>query len=95
MINDGSSDTEALEQVLERYPDNLLYIEQENQGAAAAQYRTTRRHGRVCCFPRRRRQIAGFLEKQIELLKSNNADIVFADADLLVIRRLMGARSCK
>src|SRR5687767_15966898 len=36
VINDGSSDTKELEQVLQRYPANLRYIKQENQGAGAA-----------------------------------------------------------
>src|SRR5688500_16843212 len=36
VINDGSSDNVQLEQVLQRYPVNLHYIKQDNQGAAAA-----------------------------------------------------------
>lgn len=84
VINDGSSDTEALEQVLERYPDNLLYIEQENQGAAAARNAGLRAaSGEFVAFlDADDRWVPEFLEKQMELLKSNNVDIVFADADL-------------
>ncbi|HEX3187385.1 MAG TPA: glycosyltransferase, partial [Pyrinomonadaceae bacterium] len=36
VINDGSADTPELERVLQRYPSNLRYIKQENQGAGAA-----------------------------------------------------------
>ena len=84
VINDGSSDTEDLEQVLRRYPSNLRYIKQANQGAAAARNAGLRAAGGelVAFLDADDTWVPEFLEKQMELLKSSDADIVFADATL-------------
>jgi glycosyltransferase involved in cell wall biosynthesis len=82
VINDGSSDTEQLEQVLQQYPSNLHYIKQENQGAAAARNAGLRAAtGQFVAFlDADDTWFPSFLEKQMELLKSSKADLVFADA---------------
>lgn len=82
VINDGSSDTEQLEQVLQRYPANLCYIKQENQGAAAARNAGLRAAGGelVAFLDADDTWLPVFLEKQLELLKRTGADLVFADA---------------
>lgn len=82
VVNDGSSDTEQLEQVLQRYPSNLHYIKQENQGAAAARNAGLRAAtGDFIAFlDADDTWLPAFLDKQMELLKSSNADLVFADA---------------
>lgn len=82
VINDGSSDTEQLEQVLQRYPANLCYIKQDNQGAAAARNAGLRAAtGEFVAFlDADDTWIRSFLEKQMELLRSSKADLVFADA---------------
>src|SRR5205807_1538639 len=36
VVNDGCPDTAALERVLERYPEKIRYLKQENAGVAAA-----------------------------------------------------------
>lgn len=82
VINDGSSDTEELEQVLQRYPANLRYIKQDNQGAAAARNAGLRAAtGEFVAFlDADDTWVPAFLEKQMELLRSSKADLVFADA---------------
>ncbi len=92
VINDGSSDTEELEQVLHRYPANLRYIKQENQGAGAARNAGLRAAtGEFVAFlDADDTWVRGFLEKQIELLRSSKADLVFADALLFGDSRLEG-----
>lgn len=82
VINDGSSDTEELERVLQRYPANLRYIKQDNQGAAAARNAGLRAAtGEFVAFlDADDTWVPAFLEKQMELLRSSKADLVFADA---------------
>ncbi len=36
VVNDGSPDTDALEQVLARYPDRITYLKKENGGVSSA-----------------------------------------------------------
>ena len=82
VVNDGSSDTARLEQVLKRYPSKLIYIKQENQGAAVARNSGLRAaNGEFVAFlDADDRWVSEFLEKQLDLLKRSNADLVFADA---------------
>jgi len=92
VINDGSSDTKELEQVLQRYPANLRYIKQENQGAGAARNAGLRaaRGEFVAFLDADDTWLPTFLEHQMELLKRKNADIVFCDAMLFGDSRLAG-----
>ena len=82
VINDGSSDTEDLERVLQRYPSNLRYIKQENQGAAVARNAGLRAAtGDLVAFlDADDTWLPTFLEKQMKLLSTTNADLVFSDA---------------
>lgn len=82
VINDGSPDTEQLEGVVERYPSNLRYIKQENQGAAAARNAGLRaaRGEFVAFLDADDTWLPTFLERQLALLKNTGAELVFADA---------------
>lgn len=82
VINDGSPDTQELERVLQRFPSKLHYIKQENQGAAAARNTGLRAaEGEFVAFlDADDAWLPTFMEKQLDLLKRNNADFVFADA---------------
>ena len=82
VINDGSSDTQELERVLQRFPAKLHYIKQENQGAAVARNAgLLAACGEFVAFlDADDTWLPAFLEKQFALLKQNNADLVFADA---------------
>ena len=84
VINDGSPDTEALEQVLKRYPSNLHYIKQENQGAAAARNTGLRASQAefVAFLDADDTWLPEFLEKQMDFLERSNADFVYCDAYL-------------
>lgn len=85
VINDGSPDTAALEQVLQRYPANLRYLKQENQGAAAARNTGLRAAETefVAFLDADDTWLPEFLEKQLEFLERSNADFVFCDALLV------------
>ncbi len=85
VINDGSRDTEALEKVLERYPEKLRYIKQENKGAAAARNTGLRAAaGELVAFlDADDTWLPNFLEQQINLLQRSGADFVYADALLV------------
>ena len=82
VINDGSPDTELLERELRPYSGKLHYIKQENRGAAAARNAGVRaaRGELVAFLDADDTYLPNFLEKQIELLKSSNADLVYSDA---------------
>jgi glycosyltransferase involved in cell wall biosynthesis len=93
VINDGSSDTQELERLLQQHSSkNLRYIKQENQGAAAARNAGLRAaNGEFVAFlDADDTWLPTFLERQMELLKRNHADLVFADALLFGDPRLEG-----
>jgi glycosyltransferase involved in cell wall biosynthesis len=82
VINDGSNDTDELERELKRYPPSLRYIKQDNRGAAAARNTGLRAAAGefVAFLDADDTWFPDFLEKQVEFLKRNNADLVYADA---------------
>jgi len=82
VVNDGSSDTPQLEQVLQLYPSNLRYIKQENQGAAVARNTGIRAATAefVAFLDADDTWLPAFLESQMELLEREDVDLVFADA---------------
>lgn len=84
VVNDGSPDTAELENVLHPYLDKIIYIVQENRGAAIAR-NTAIRHasGKYLAF------LDGddiwhpqHLETQIRFLESNDLDMVYCDGEL-------------
>jgi glycosyltransferase involved in cell wall biosynthesis len=82
VVNDGSPDTEDLERALKRYPPSLRYLKQENSGAAAARNTGIRAaNGEFVAFlDADDTWLPAFLEKQVDLLNHNRADVVWADA---------------
>ena len=94
VINDGSPDTEVLENELKRYPSKLRYLKQENKGAAAARNTGLRAAtGELVAFlDADDTWLPAFLEKQLELLKRSEADFVYADA-LLTGNSLLAGRT--
>jgi glycosyltransferase involved in cell wall biosynthesis len=83
VINDGSPDTEELEQQLEPYSTSIIYLTQTNQGAGAARNAGIRAaNGEFVAF------LDGddiwlpeFLEEQLALVTSAEGfDLVYADA---------------
>ena len=82
IANDGSPDTEEFERVLKPYFDKIVYLKHENIGAGAARnVAIENARGELIAF------LDGddvwfpeFLASQIEFLKSNNFEMVYADA---------------
>lgn len=84
VINDGSPDTEQLEQVIKPYLEKLTYIKQPNAGAAAARNAgINRARGEIIAF------LDGddvwkseYLASQVEFLETGGFGMVYCDADL-------------
>ncbi len=86
VVNDGSPDTAQLEQVLEPYRGRIVYIRQENKGAAGA---------RNTAIAKARGEFLAFLDSddswfpdhlasQMQLFQADlTRDLVYADAELI------------
>jgi len=85
VINDGSPDTEKLEQVLEPYLDRIVYLKHENRGAAAARNSGLRvaRGEFIAFLDADDRWLSSYLEEQMKFLHKTGADITYADALML------------
>jgi glycosyltransferase involved in cell wall biosynthesis len=85
VINDGSPDTEDLERALKGYPASLRYLKQENRGAAAARNTGIRaaRGEFVAFLDADDTWMPKFLEEQVALIKTTEADLVYCDAMLV------------
>lgn len=84
VINDGSPDTEKLEKTLEKYLDKIIYLKQENKGAAVARnYGIENSRGELIAFlDADDIWLPDFLESQTKFLDENNYEMVYADAYL-------------
>jgi len=82
LVNDGSPDTETLEQILEPYFERITYISQQNNGVAAARNSGIRKsRGEFLAF------LDGddiwypnYLEEQLTLIDKKKCDFVYSDA---------------
>lgn len=83
LVNDGSDDSLELEEVLKAYQEKLVYIRQENAGAAIAR-NTAILHARGkylafldgddIWFPE-------YLEKQLKFIEQSDFDLIYCDAE--------------
>jgi teichuronic acid biosynthesis glycosyltransferase TuaG len=83
LVNDGSSDSPVLEELLKSYQEKLIYIKQENAGAAIAR-NTAILHARGkylafldgddVWFPE-------YLEKQLEFIEQSGNELIYCDAE--------------
>jgi hypothetical protein len=82
LVNDGSSDSEALELAIAPFRDRLVYIEQGNKGAAAARNAALRvaRGELVAFLDGDDVWMPDFLESQVTFLQTTGCDMVYADA---------------
>jgi len=82
VINDGSPDTEELEQALAPYLDRILYVRQENRGAGAARNRGLReaRGEFVAFLDGDDLWMPDYLEKQLAFVREGSYDLTYADA---------------
>jgi O-antigen/teichoic acid export membrane protein/GT2 family glycosyltransferase/2-polyprenyl-3-methyl-5-hydroxy-6-metoxy-1,4-benzoquinol methylase len=86
VVNDGSPDTDDLEQALEAYRDKIHYISQENRGCSAARNVAVRvaRGGLVAFLDADDCWEPEYLQQQVTFLESNpSVDLVYADALLV------------
>ena len=92
VINDGSPDTSQLEQALTPYLSRIVYLKQENLGAAAARNAGLRiARGRFVAFlDADDFWLPDYLTSQIGFLKTSKADLVYADAELIGDSQLAG-----
>jgi len=84
IVNDGSTDTIKLEELLTPYMDRIIYIKQSNGGAAMARNNgILHSSGKLIAFldsddvwfPQ-------YLEHQVKILNQNSYDLVYCDAML-------------
>ena len=85
VINDGSPDTLQLEQALAPYLHRIIYLKQENRGAAAARNAGLRiAQGRFVAFlDADDFWLPAYLTSQVNFSESSRADLVYADAELI------------
>lgn len=85
VVNDGSSDTLALEKVMEPYRDRIHYIHQENCGISAARNAALRvaRGELIALLDADDVWMEGKLTHQLEFMKQGQFDMVYADALLI------------
>lgn len=83
VVNDGSPDTEKFEQEIEPFRDKIVYLKQENRGAAAARNAAIRAaSGEFLAFlDGDDLWLPDFLASQIEFIERGNFDLVYADAE--------------
>jgi glycosyltransferase involved in cell wall biosynthesis len=84
LVNDGSSDREALEREIEPFRDRIIYIKQPNKGAAAARNTAVRAaSGDLVAFlDGDDAWMPDFLESQLAFLEKTGFDMVYSDASI-------------
>lgn len=82
IVNDGSPDTEELERELEPYLHRIVYLKQENRGAAVARNRGVEvaRADFVAFLDADDLWLPDYLDEQIKFQRSDDYDLVYADA---------------
>jgi len=85
VVNDGSTDTPELENVLEPYRQNIRYIEQENGGISAARNAALQiaRGELIALLDADDVWREGKLTEQLEFMNRGHFDMVYADALLI------------
>ncbi len=84
IINDGSDDSDELEQILKRYSNEIIYAKQDNFGASKARnLAIALSRGKYLAF------LDGddiwddrYLESQIEFIEKSDLDMIYCDAEL-------------
>lgn len=84
VVNDGSPDTEKLEKALEKYLGKIIYLKQENKGAAIARNTGIEKsRGELIAFlDADDIWLPEFLASQTAFLDSNDYEMVYSDAYL-------------
>jgi cellulose synthase/poly-beta-1,6-N-acetylglucosamine synthase-like glycosyltransferase len=82
VVNDGSPDTAELENALSDCSDRLIYLKQQNAGAAAARNTGIKKAtgDYVAFLDADDVWLPNYLEEQLKFLESSHADLVYCDA---------------
>ena len=82
LVNDGSPDTEALEQAIRSYGERLTYIRQENRGPSGARNTAIRtaRGKYIACLDSDDIYLPEHLARLVPLLEEGALDLVYCDS---------------
>jgi len=81
LVNDGSPDSEALEQAIRSYGERLVYIRQENRGPSGARNTAIRaaRGKYIACLDSDDVYLPEHLARLVPLLEEHALDLVYSD----------------
>ena len=81
LVNDGSPDTEALEQAIRGYGDKLVYIRHENRGPSGARNTAIRaaRGKYIACLDSDDIYLPDHLNRLVSLIEEKALDLVYSD----------------
>ncbi len=82
LVNDGSPDTDALEQAIRSYGEKLIYIRQENRGPSGARNTAIRaaRGKYIACLDSDDIYFPGHLASLVPMLEEQALDLVYSDS---------------
>ena len=82
LVNDGSPDTEALEEAIRSYGEGLIYIRQENRGPSGARNTAIRaaRGKYIACLDSDDIYLPEHLANLVPLLEKHGLDLVYSDS---------------
>ena len=82
LVNDGSPDTEALEEAIRSYGGRLIYIRQENRGPSGARNTAIRaaRGKYIACLDSDDIYLPEHLARLVPLLEEHALDLVYSDS---------------
>ncbi len=82
LVNDGSPDTEALEEAIRSYGERLIYIRQENRGPSGARNTAIRaaRGKYIACLDSDDIYLPEHLARLVPLLEERPLDLVYSDS---------------
>jgi len=85
LVNDGSPDTEALEQAIRSYGERLIYIRQDNRGPSGARNTAIRtaRGKYIACLDSDDIYLPEHLSRLVPLLEEHGLDLVYCDSYLI------------
>ena len=82
LVNDGSPDTEGLEEAIRSYGERLIYIRQENRGPSGARNTAIRaaRGKYIACLDSDDIYLPEHLASLVSLLEKSGLDLVYSDS---------------
>jgi glycosyltransferase involved in cell wall biosynthesis len=92
LVNDGSPDTEALEQAIRSYGEKLIYIRQENRGPSGARNAAIRaaRGKYIACLDSDDLYLPGHLANMVAVMEEKGLDLLYCDSYLVKNGILIG-----